>query len=358
ADFNANNGYAVVADTLYEGNHLHGNGNAGSYTEHQFYIQGWNELVQFNVVDQYQSGAKGSNFKSRGFPDVIRYNHFGDGAARQLDMVDNQDAGAYSTFEGYLGGSNSFRAIYTADQYTANLLAAAVEAHHADYVYGNTFVNTTAGVPIHYATDHGSGENDRIGTLWFYNNSFYEPACNGCGNYRWYMFDTSGGGGNSFPEIEWPQIMALNNAIWMGSPKQPYFFWNRTTTQFTTFGRNVINTNWGTGNLAGGDGTGWASGKSSDAFQGASNAADTMGVANLVGTSAAPFDLSSFAPNPVLVNAGTAMPPNAPALPVRFQFGPSATPTLRTQSLTIGAMGAPSAPPVLTTHENVQGKKQ
>jgi hypothetical protein len=52
------------------------------------------------------------------------------------------------------------------------------------------------------------------------------------------------------------------------------------------------------------------------------------------------------------------MPPNAPALPVRFQFGPSATPTLRTQKLTIGAMGAASAPPSHTTHENAQGKKQ
>ncbi|MGH9520431.1 MAG: hypothetical protein ACRD2D_12315, partial [Terriglobales bacterium] len=331
ADFNANNGYAVVADTLYEGNHLHGNGNAGSYTEHQLYIQGWNELVQFNVVDQYQSGARGSNFKGRGFPDVIRYNHFGDGAARQLDMVDNQDAGAYSTFEGYLGGSNSYRSLYPTDAYTADQLAAAVEAHHADYVYGNTFVNTTAGVPIHYSTDHGSQEGDRVGTLWFYNNSFYEPVCNGCGNYRWYMFDTSGGGGNSFAEIEWPQIMVYNNAIWMHSPKAPHFFWNRVTTQFTTFGRNVINADWGTSNLAGGDGTGWTTGATTYAFQGASNAADTAGVKNLIVVHVAPFNLSTFAPNPALVNAGISMPANAPDMPVRFEFGPAATPRLRTQ---------------------------
>jgi len=339
SDFNASEGYAAVSNTLYEGSHLHNNGNAGSYTEHQLYIQGWNEVVQFNVIDQYQSGAEGSNLKARGFPDIIRYNHFGDGATRQLDMVDNQDAGAYTTFEGYLGGgSNSTRALYPTDAYTADLLAAAVEAHHADYVYGNTFVNSSAGVPIHYSTDHGSLENDRIGTLWFYNNSFYEPVCNGCPNYRWYIFDTSGGGGNSFAEIEWPQIQAMNNAIWMDSPTEPYFYWNRQNTEFTTFGKNIVNTNWGTDNMAGGDGTGWATATSAYAYQGASNTAGNSGVSNLSGVSAAPFNESTFVPNAVLVNAGTSMPATAPKLPVRFQYGPSAVQTLREQPLTVGAM--------------------
>ena len=164
------------------------------------------------------------------------------------------------------------------DAYSADLLSAAVEAHHADYVYGNTFVNSAAGVPIHYATDHGSLENDRIGSLWFYNNTFYEPLCNGCPNWRWMLFDTSGGGGDDFLEIEWPQVQVHNNAIWMDSPTQPYFYWNNETNQFTTFGKNVINSNWGTGVMSGGDGTGWASRTSVYAFQGASNSADAAGV--------------------------------------------------------------------------------
>ncbi len=338
SDFNANNGFAAIANTQYEGNHLHGNGDVGAYSEHQLYIQGWNEVVQFNVIDQYQSGAQGSNFKGRGYPEILRYNHFGDGAARQLDLVDNTDAGAYTTFEGYLGGTSSYHAIYPADAYTADLLAAAVEAHHADYVYGNTFVNSSAGVPIHYATDHGSLENDRIGTLWFYNNSFYEPTCNGCSNWRWEMFDTSGGGGNDYPEIEWPQIQAHNNAIWMDAPTKPYFYWENRSTEFTTFGKNVINSNWGTNNMAGGDGTGWTTGLPTNAFQGASNSADTTGINNLIGVAADPFDVSTFAPNPVLVNAGASLPAAGPKLPVRFQYGPSAVQTVRVQPLTVGAM--------------------
>ena len=339
SDFNSNNGFAAVSDTLYEGSHLHGNGAVGSYLDHQMYIQGWNEVVQFNLIDEYTAGALGSNLKARGYPEVVRYNHFGDGVARQIDMVDNQDAWSYSTFEGYLhGGAKSAYMTTPKDNYTADLLAAAVEAHHADYVYGNTFVNRTAGVPIHYSTDHGSLENDRLGTLWFYNNSFYEPLCNGCPNYRCYMFDTSGGGGNAFPEIEWPQLQVYNNAIWMDSPTMPVFFWNRRSTQFTTFGKNVVNADWGSGKMAGGDNTGWAAPDVRNVFQGASNSAETTGLSNLIKVSSAPFNRATFVPIARLVDAGSTMPEGAPKLPVRFQFGPSAIPVVRKHPRTIGAM--------------------
>jgi hypothetical protein len=338
SDFNSNNGFALVANTLYEGNHVQNSGVVGGNGQHQFYIQGLNEVVQFNILDQYQSGARGSNLKTRGFPDVIRYNHFGDGPARDIDLVDNQDAASYTSFEGFLGGKDrSHRSIYPADVYTADLLAAAVEAHHTDYVYGNTFVNTSSMFPIHYSVDMCTPNNNRLGTLWFYNNSFYEPSTPAT-NWRWFLFDTSAGGGNFCPEIEWPQIQIDNNAIWMDSPKKPYFFWANLTNQFTTFGKNVVNSNWGTGNMDGGDGTGWATGTSKYAFQGAINSADITGVSNLIGVSSAPFNLSTFAPASSLVNAGASLPDWGPKLPVRFQFGPSAIPTVRKQPLTVGAM--------------------
>jgi hypothetical protein len=339
SDFSAGHGYAAVIDTLYEGNHLHHNGVAHSFGEHQFYIQGWNEVVQFNLLDEYQSGASGSNFKGRGFPEVIRYNHFGDGVARQIDLVDNEDSKAYSEFETYLGtGGVSYRSIYHNDTYTADLLAEAVEAHHGDYVYGNTFVNSKAAVPIHYSADHGSVESNRLGTLWFYNNSFYEQVCDGCGNWRWSLFDTAGGGGNDFRAIEWPQIQVLNNAIWLGSLIKPHFSWNNETNQFTIFGRNVINSNWGTRSMVGGDNTGWSGRTSPQAFQGASNEADITGVSNLIGVQTPPFDLTTFAPTPALVNKGAPLPAYWPKLPVRFQFGPSGIQQIRQQPLTIGAM--------------------
>jgi hypothetical protein len=339
SDFNSNNGYAVVENTLYEGNHLHGSGENGAFLYHQFYIQGFNQIAQFNLFDHYTIGAQGSNLKSRGVVDIIRYNHFTDGPSRQIDMIDNQDATAYESFDGYLGaGTDSYHYLYPSDTYGADLLAAAVEAHHDDYVYGNTFVNSTAAVPIHYSTDHGSLESDRIGTLWFYNNSFYEPACNGCLNYRWYLFDTSGGGGNDFPEIEWPQIQIINDALWMDDPTKPIFNWDKEQNQFSVFATNAVNATYGTGSFLGGDGTGWASGTSSYAFQGASNSAGVTGVANLILVPSAPFNPTTFAPYSALLSTGADLPSGAAKMPVRFQFGPSATVAPRSQPLTIGAM--------------------
>ena len=336
SDFNANNGFAVVANTLYEGNHVHKNGVVGSYSFHQFYIQGWNEVIQFNVVDEYQSGSAGSNFKGRGFPEVIRYNHFGDGAARELDLVDNEDALAYLTFEGYLhGGAQSVHNVYPADTYTADLLAAAIEAHHADYVYGNTFVNSTAVYPIHYSTDHGLLESDRIGTLWFYNNSFYEPRGS---NYSWHLFDSSDGGGNDFPTLEWPQIQADNNAIWVDSPTKPFFYWNTITSQFLSLGKNVIHSKWGTGLMHGGEGTGWADRVSKTQYQGAGNKSGTAGLSNVIEVSTEPFDITTYKSTSTLVHAGASLPIPGINLPVRFQSGPTAIQIPRKQPLLLGAM--------------------
>jgi hypothetical protein len=154
------------------------------------------------------------------------------------------------------------------------------------------------------------------------------------------MFDTSAGGGDNCSAVEWPQIQMLNNALWMDSPSKPYFYWDLQVNQFTTFdGGNVLNSNWGTGNMTGGDGTGWSQGNLNPyAFQGASTAADTVGVSNLIGVSTAPFNTTTFVPNSSLINAGTSQPASWPKLPVRFQFGPSAVQTDRYQPLTIGAM--------------------
>jgi len=188
---------------------------------------------------------------------------------------------------------------------------------------------------IHYGTDHGFLENDRIGTLFFYNNSFYEPTGK---LYSWHLFDTSGGGGNSFREIEWPQLQVANNVIWMDSPIKPFFSWNAVTTQFTVFGKNAINSRWGTGNMAGGDKTGWGSVVPKFAFQGAGNQVDETGFSNLIEVSTPPFNLSTFEPTAALINKGEALPAYWPKLPVRFQYGPSAIQTVRKQPLTMGAM--------------------
>jgi len=223
---------------------------------------------------------------------------------------------------------------------------------------------------VHYFSDMCDVDANRLGTLWFNNNSFHEGS--GSANYGWFMFDTSAGGGSgNCPAVEWPQIQVLNNAFWMDNPAKPYFFWIVQPNEFTTFaGGNVINTNWGTNNMAGGYGTGWpgpgylnASPISPYAFQGASTAADTVGVSNLIGVSTAPFDLTTFVPNSSLINAGTNPPPSWPKLPVRFQFGPSAVPVARTEPRTIGAMERSNqlrakTGPISADHRLPERKKQ
>lgn len=62
--------------------------------------------VQATVVDPngfaYLNTASGGNFKDRGVGTIFRYNYLGDSAARQIDLVEIQDATGYVDFTGYL----------------------------------------------------------------------------------------------------------------------------------------------------------------------------------------------------------------------------------------------------------------
>ena len=93
SDGNMNSGAWAENDlaTLWEGSHIHSSGISGSFTYHQLYIQGFLQVAQFNRIDNYTSGADGSNLKSRGIGDIFRYNYIGSGAQRQMDMVEVQD---------------------------------------------------------------------------------------------------------------------------------------------------------------------------------------------------------------------------------------------------------------------------
>ena len=216
-DFNANSSWGG-ADLymLWEGNYIHGNGNIGSYTEHQLYIQGWGQVAQFNRVEGYKAGAQGSNWKSRGLWDIFRYNYLGDGEFRQMDLVDVQDATPYMSFEAYLsGGSNSFHSLYPADAYTADDLAAAQEAWHSHFVYGNIYLNSTSTAPIHFSMDHDDGQADRLGDLYWYNNTFHElncPKCAGGGQY-WTLFDTTAGGGMFYPKQSFKMFRSITTSF-------------------------------------------------------------------------------------------------------------------------------------------------
>ena len=330
SEMNTNGGWhGANVNVLWEGNHVHNSGQVSSPLSHQMYLQAWNEVVQFNRVDGYTPGAQGANLKSRGIGSIIRYNYFGDGALRQLDLVDVQDTTETMTFAAFLwGGTASIKYIEPQDPYPADRIAAEQEAWNSHFVYGNIYLNSSAVYPIHFGMDHDGGEPARKGSLYWYNNTFYEKLCGGCQGQRWTLFDTSAGGGNNIPQTEFQTVQAFNNIIWMDDPARPIFQWNNYNTFIGVAGKNVITANWGTNDQSGtsGDpGTGWVASPSQYSYQNAQNMASHLtgfNSGNLVTVTSMPFD-----PNTWILNGntagGTAVPTAICQMPARFSFLPS-----------------------------------
>ncbi|HMF64933.1 MAG TPA: hypothetical protein VK608_12660 [Edaphobacter sp.] len=313
-------------NVLWEGSHFHRNGAVNSYLSHQLYLQAWGEIVQFNRIDNYQPGASGSNLKSRGIQSIIRYNYFGDGAARQMDLVDVQDATLLMSYESYLsGGSSSVHAIYPQDNYSANRMAAEQEAWNSHYAYGNIYENGTAGVPIHFSEDHSGGEPSRKGSLYWYNNTFHEKVCPECSGQRWTLFDTTSGGGSISPHVEFQTIQAFNNLIWLDNPAKPVFQWNNLSTFIGVAGKNLLPSGWGSNDPAGGPGTGWVTEPFPLAYQNSTNLTSHLTgftSANLVTATSIPYDPNTWILKGNMAG-GTAVPSAICQMPTRFAFLPS-----------------------------------
>jgi hypothetical protein len=269
SDFNSNGGWGSSdLNILWEGNHIHNNGIAGSKLDHQMYLQSWGNVVQFNRIDDYTSGALGVNIKSRGLQDIFRYNYFGDGAQREMDLVDVKDAPAYMSFAGFLGGgANSFHALHGSDNYSADQLAAEQEAWNSHFVYGNIYQNSTSTAPIHFSMDTSGGELARKGSLYWYNNTFYQKECATCAATSWTLFDTTGGNGTYYPQAEFQTVQAYNNIIWMNNTAKPAFQWSDYSVFIGIGAGNLLPSNWGSDLMTGGTGSGWNTSATADAYQ-------------------------------------------------------------------------------------------
>ncbi|HTX74964.1 MAG TPA: Ig-like domain-containing protein [Terracidiphilus sp.] len=320
SDFNANNAWGGAnMYVLWEGNWIHGNSNAGRETEHQLYIQAMYQVVQFNRIDGISPNA-GSNLKSRGQGDIVRYNYLGDGSAREIDMVEDQDSSEYLTFEQYLANIGT---VYSTDAYTPNLLASMEEVWHQHFVYGNVFQNTSADWIQHFSGDNGipAGESFRMGTLWFYDNTI---------NTTYGLFDTDANGGGT--PAEYSRIVAQNNIVW--TPSVGYgSCWNNielfnggfTTNQVATWFDNV------TTPIAGAacntQTTPW-----SDAAPTVTAYPDPVPLdnhmtgispANFIAASSQPFNSSTFMPVSGDTEEGTALTASMATMPVRFNYLPA-----------------------------------
>jgi hypothetical protein len=325
--WNATGGWgAANLNVLWEGNHLHNNGIAGSTAGNQMDLQAWGEVVQFNRIDTPTAGTLGANIKSRGLQGVIRYNYLGDGPDRQMDLVDVKAGAPYMSFSGYLsGGNTSYKATHTSETYPADQLAAEQEAWNTHYVYGNIYQNSVSATPIHFATDTAGAELSRKGSMYWYNNTFYQMSCAKCGAL-WTLFDTSAGKGTFLSQTEFPTVQSFNNIVWMDTTSKPAFQWNNYSAFIGVSGKNLMPTAWGTNDTTGaGTGSGWNIASTTDAYQNSTNlAAHITGFTNtnLITTSTIPFDPTSWVLSADV--AGNASVPSAVCqMPARFAYLPN-----------------------------------
>jgi hypothetical protein len=313
-------------NALWEGSRFRNNGAAGSSDSHQLNLQAWGEVVQFNRIEQYTSGATGANLKSRGVQGIERYNYLGDGPSRQMDLVDVLDASPLMSFEAFLnGGANSIHALNASDTYPADLMAAEQEAWNWHFVYGNIYDNGSSSAPIHFSEDHNAGEPSRKGSLFWYNNTFHEKQCAGCSGQKWTLFDTSSGAGNFSSHVEWQTVQAYNNIVWMDDPTKPVFQWNNFNAFIGVAGKNLLTANWGTNDMTGGAGTGWNNDPNPQGYQGASNLGSHLTgftSTNLITATSMPFDVNTW-----ILNSNTpgsmALPSAVCQMPTRFAYLPS-----------------------------------
>lgn len=356
AESNDSRAWGGVSERLlFEGNNVHDNGVTGDTHEHNWYLQGWFQVVQFNQMPTYNTAAYGSQYKDRGMS-WFRYNLVGKGAQRMMDLVEDQDAANYLNPNLYL---TSFRVAEPRDTYTGDQLAAAQEAwHNSETVYGNIFQQGDSGA-IHFSGDNLGGYVLRSGKLDFYNNTANAVTSNG---YRFHWFDT-GDNGNNLPHYDWPTINVSNMVIGgFTDTASPYFSWNSQRDAFMNFSKVLLPITWGsnvqncTDNSIGAcDGTGWPYLSNTDAYFNG-NAFNVTGAATFQGTSTlTPWNATTY--QLITPVTGTPLTGSQAMLPVRYQYLPNlgyAIPrTTVVNEMTGGVIGATDSVTIAPTGPTV-----
>lgn len=187
----------VARDITLRGNYFSGNGNAGSYTEHQSYTEADGVTIEFNRYGPQREGALGSQLKDRSAGTVIRYNYIEQSAAGwDIDLVEPQEG--YSAF----GGKPSYTQAF---------------------VYGNIIFNLGVRDPnfIHWNEDHqlNQGRADLAqGRLYFYHNTVLTVA-DAAGMQSFSLFNVTWGGYDC-PGLA-PGIIDVRNNIFAVLPRTP-----------------------------------------------------------------------------------------------------------------------------------------
>ena len=132
-------------DILIEHNWIHNNGNIGSSSTHNLYIESVGAIYQYNVIGPALPGSYATNIKDRSSGTVVRCNTFVNSGGNYMIMFD--DAGTD--------------------------LQPSQPNYTQSFVYGNTFFSTNGGsnAIVLYGGDQPSYDFYRHGTLFFYQNT-------------------------------------------------------------------------------------------------------------------------------------------------------------------------------------------
>jgi len=366
SDFNGNNGWGgFFGDFDLQGNYFTNIGTDanGGQSQHMAYVQGFRQVIQGNVFDQLKPVSQAGELKMRGVAEVVRYNFFNTSTnTRTIDFVEEQDSNEYMSFLGYYyapAGSTSFAASYPSDAYTPDMIAAADEAWHKAYAYGN-IVNfgpnvSSSDAPIHFFgdqspyTDQNTNPPVRVGDLFDYSNTFYSIGGGTSSPPNFNLVDTMQNQDNQI-RWEWPSLTIWNNAIYVGQmdpTANQGFQMSTLRSDVYNFGPNWLSSTWGNNdqsctNSGCWAGTGWPwYQETTEYMDGGNLPAHITGASNLItGGTTVPFSTTNFIPTAGggLVGAGAALPASISNMPVRFQMtAPNYMLTPRTKPLTLGA---------------------
>ncbi len=204
---------ALTRNLLIEKNHLHHNGQPGSYLEHNLYVQAIGVTYQFNRFGPNMPGAEGANLKDRSAGTVIRYNWF-EGGTRVMDLVEVEDSAPWFIEQAYLESLNGS----APDPERLAEVRATEKRYRNTFVYGNLIRHLGSTAPasnlIHYGYDNDPALA-RKGTLYFYNNTLMILNDR---KEQWrirlfdiYLYDEQ----NATPAVE--RVEAFNNIIYLAA---------------------------------------------------------------------------------------------------------------------------------------------
>lgn len=144
----------VTTDLLVEKNYFSensGNDRAVGYATHNLYLQSIRTTIQFNHLGPLHSDGTGTNIKSRGLGNVIRYNYL-EGGSYIFDLVNIEQ------YVDYVLEKPEDRALF-----------------ENDYIYGNVVLNETSWSDIHHGADN-DWAGQRYGNLWVFNNTIIKKG--------------------------------------------------------------------------------------------------------------------------------------------------------------------------------------